>query len=292
MQAIAYESAKTIDEAVSVLRQWGQRARVLSGGTDLIAQLREGRRHEVEVVLDIKGVPEASELRYSADEGLYLGAAVPCYRIYEDAAIAGAYPALADSATLIGGIQIQSRAAIGGNLCNASPAADAIPSLIVLEATCEVIGPAGRRTIPVEEFCVGPGRSALGQDEFLVALRLPPPAAHSGSSFLRFIPRNEMDIAVANAAVALTLNAAKDRITAARVSIGAVAPTPLLVAEAAAALIGGPLTEATFEGAAEAARAAARPITDMRGSAAQRRHLAGVLTRRAIESAIQRAKEA
>ncbi|MSQ62018.1 MAG: xanthine dehydrogenase family protein subunit M [Dehalococcoidia bacterium] len=291
MQAIAYQSAKSIDEAVSVLRQWGERARVLSGGTDLIAQLREGRRHDVEVVLDIKSIPEARELRYSPGQGLYLGAAVPCYRIYEDAAIARAYPALADSAALIGGIQIQSRAAIGGNLCNASPAADAIPSLIALGATCEIAGPNGRRTLPVEQFCIGPGRSALEQNEFLVALRLPSPAAQSGSCFLRFIPRNEMDIAVANAAVALTLNPAKDRITAARVAIGAVAPTPLLVPEAAAALIGAPLTEATLERAAEAARAAARPITDMRGSIAQRRHLARVLTRRAIESAIQRAKE-
>ncbi len=291
MQAIAYQSAQTIDEAVSVLRQWGGRARVLSGGTDLIAQLREGRRHDVDVVLDIKSVPEANELRYSPEQGLYLGGAVPCYRIYEDAAIARAYPALADSAALIGGIQIQSRAAIAGNLCNASPAADTIPSLIVLGATCEIVGPSGRRTLPVDQFCLGPARSALGQDEFLVALHLPPPAAQSGSCFLRFIPRNEMDIAVANAAVALTLNPAQDRITAARVAIGAVAPTPLLVPEATA-LVGAPLTEATFELAAEAARAAARPITDMRGSIAQRRHLAGVLTRRAIEGAIQRAKEA
>lgn len=292
MQAIAYESARTLDDALAVLREWGARARVLSGGTDLISQLREGRRDEVEMVLDIKRIPETTKLRYSPSEGLYLGATVPCYRIYEDAAIAKGYPALVDSASLIGGIQIQSRAAIGGNLCNASPAADSIPSLIALSAVAEIAGPNGHRSIAAEDFCVGPGRSALAPDEFLVALRLPPPAANSGSQFLRFIPRNEMDIAVANAAVAITMNDARDRITSARVAIGAVAPTPLLVAEAGAALVDAPLTEETFARAAAAASAAANPITDMRGSAAQRRHLAAVMTRRAIDGAIERARGA
>jgi carbon-monoxide dehydrogenase medium subunit len=291
VQPIDYVVPGTIDEAVSALAAGGPAARVLAGGTDVIIQAREGRK-DVRVMVDVKRIAEAAELKLNADGSLRIGAAVPCARIYADPEVRRRFPALIDSASLIGGIQIQSRASLGGNLCNASPAADSIPTLIALGATCEIAGPNGRRTLPVEQLCTGPGQNALQPGELLVALTLPAPAANSGAAFERFIPRNEMDIAVTNAAASVVLSADGSRFEAARIAVGAVAPTPLLVSAAGEALAGQPVGDETIERAAAAATAAANPITDMRGSAAQRKHLAGVLTGRVIRKAIERAKEA
>ncbi|MBI2761758.1 MAG: xanthine dehydrogenase family protein subunit M [Chloroflexi bacterium] len=290
MQAIEYASPASIADAVRLLQRGGPTARVLAGGTDIIVMAREYRR-DTSMMVDVKKIPETTELSYSPDTGLHLGAAVPCYRIYEDAEIGRLYPALIDSASLIGGIQIQSRASIGGNLCNSSPAADSIPTLIALGATCHIAGPNGERTVKTEDFCVAPGRNVLQPGEFLVWLEIPAPAPRSGAKFLRFIPRNEMDIAVVNVAAAVTLDESRRRIASARISIGAVAPTPLFVQEAGAALAGVAATPDAWQPAIDAAQAAARPITDMRGSAAQRRHLVGVLTRRALEGAVERARD-
>jgi carbon-monoxide dehydrogenase medium subunit len=287
VQAIEYVAPASLDEATAILGKHGAAARVLAGGTDVIIQAREGRR-DVGVMVDVKRVPETMELKLGSDGSLRVGAAVPCARIYADKAIAKAFPALIDSASLIGGIQIQSRASLGGNLCNSSPAADSIPTMIALGAICEIAGAKGRRTVPVEEFCTGPGRNVLAPDELLVAIVFPSPAKNSGAAFERFIPRNEMDIAVVNAAASVTLSG--DKFESARVSIGAVAPTPLFVKAAGDALAGQPVGEKAIDAAAEAASAAATPITDMRGSVAQRKHLAGVLTRRVINKAIERAK--
>ena len=291
MRTVEYVAPRTLDEAVSALAQAGMTGRVLSGGTDIIIQAREGRK-DVSVFVDVKKIPDVMTVSNGADGGLTIGASVPCAELYENADIARRYPALIDSASLIGGIQIQSRASLGGNLCNASPAADSIPTLIVLGAVCLIAGPQGRRELPVEEFCTGPGTNALQAGEMLVALQLPAPAANSGAAFERFIPRNEMDIAVCNAAASVTLSKDGSSFEAARVAVGAVAPTPLLVAEAADALTGKGVGEAAIAAAAEAAGNAARPITDMRGSVAQRKHLAGVLTRRVIERAVERARSA
>lgn len=284
-----YVAPATLDEAVAVLGQNGASARVLAGGTDLIVQVRE-RRRNVGLMVDVKKIKELQELSIAADGSLRIGAATPCARIYADPEVRRRFPALIDSASLIGGVQIQSRASLGGNLCNSSPAADSIPTLIVLGATCEIAGPGGRRTVAVEEFCTGPGQNVLQPNELLVALVIPAPAAHSGAAFERFIPRNEMDIAVANAAANVTLSADGSRFEAARIALGAVAPTPLFVREAGAALVGQPVSDETVARAAEAARAAARPITDMRGSIGQRKHLAGVLTTRVINTAVRRAR--
>jgi carbon-monoxide dehydrogenase medium subunit len=229
-------------------------------------------------------------LSFDARRGLTLGAAVPCYRIYGDRAVARAYPALAEVAALIGGTQIQGRASIGGNLCNASPSADSVPLLIALGATCRVLGPGGEREIAVEQFCTGPGLTVLKPGELLVSLRLPPPPPHSGARYLRFIPRNEMDIAVAGAGVEVILENGSFR--SARIALAAVAPTPLFVTAAGDALAGSEVNELSIARAAELASAAARPITDMRGTADYRRRLCGVLTRRALEAAILRAREA
>ncbi len=289
MEALDYQAPATLDEAVAILAKHGAEARVLAGGTDLIIQVRERRRH-VAVMVDVKAIPELTAIEWTAGGGLRLGGAVPCIRIYRDTRIVRQYPALIDSASLIGGMQIQSRASIGGNLCNSSPAADSIPALIALEAICHIAGPAGRRTTPAAEFCTGPGTNVLGAGELLVAIEFPPPAAHAGAAFERFIPRNEMDIAVVNAAASVVLSADGERFESARVAAGAVAPLPLYVAAAGAALSGQPVSDATIEAAAAAVRAAARPITDMRGSAAQRRHLAGVLTTRVLNKAVERAR--
>lgn len=290
MQAFDYAAPRGIEEAVSLLADRGEEARVLAGGTDIIVQVREGRR-QVGLLVDVKGIPEVNQLRYDPAAGLVIGAAVPCYRIYGHAEIAAAYPGLIDAVSLVGGIQIQGRATVGGNLCNASPAADTIPALIVHEAVCIIAGPHGQRELPVEHFCTGPGRTALQRGEFLVALRMPAPKPNFGAAYLRFIPRNEMDIAVVGVGASVVLDQQKNAFVAARVALGAVAPTPLLVDTAAAALSGQPVSDEALQRAAEAAQAAARPIDDMRGTAAYRRHLVGVLTRRALRGAIQRAKE-
>ncbi len=291
MQAIEYVAPASLDEAIRSLASGGAGARVLAGGTYVIIQAREGRK-DVRVMVDVKRVPQTMELRLAPDGSLRVGAAVPCARIYADDRIARRFPALIDSASLIGGIQIQSRASLGGNLCNSSPAADSIPTLIAIGAVCEIAGPDGGRTVPVEEFCTGPGQNVLRPGELLVALVFPAPAPHSCAAFERFIPRNEMDIAVANAAASVTLSADGARFATARVAVGAVAPTPLFVPAAADALAGQPVSAEVVERAAAATTAAAKPITDMRGSAAQRAHLTGVLTRRVINSAVERAREA
>jgi len=258
-------------------------ARLLAGGTDLLVQLRAGRK-ETDLVVDLKRIPELNALEYDPARGLTIGAAVPCYRIYRDPTVARAYPALVELASLIGGTQIQGRASLGGNLCNAAPSADSVPLLIALGATCRISGPRGAREIAVEDFCTAPGRNVLQPGELLVALHLPPPAPQSGARYLRFIPRNEMDIAVAGAGVEVVLDNGKFR--SARIALASVAPTPLFVREAGDALAGQPVNDTTIARAADIARASAAPITDMRGTSDYRRHLCGVLTRRALENPI------
>jgi CO/xanthine dehydrogenase FAD-binding subunit len=290
MKAFDYSAPKTVTEAVALLADKGERARVLAGGTDVIVQVREGRR-DLDLLVDVKNIPEVNELTYDPQHGLRVGAAVPCYRICEHLGLARSYPGLIEAAGLIGGTQIQSRASVGGNLCNASPAADTIPALIAAEATCVLVGPEGRREVAVEAFCTAPGRTVLRRGEMLVSLHMPPPRPDTGSAYLRFIPRNEMDIAVVGAGVSVTLDDGGTTCLAARVALAAVAPTPLLVAEAGAALVGRAPDSHAVEQAARLAQAAARPISDMRGDADYRRHLVGVLTRRALVTALQRAKE-
>jgi carbon-monoxide dehydrogenase medium subunit len=281
-----YAAPTSVREAVDLLAAH-PRAKLLAGGTDLLVQLRGGRK-ETDLVVDVKRIPEMMAIRYDPAAGLTLGAAAPCYRIYGDGAVAAAYPALAEVAALIGGTQIQGRASIGGNLCNASPSADSVPLLIACGATCHIAGPGGTRSCAVEDFCIAPGRNVLRPGELLVWLHLPPPGAGSGAHYLRFIPRNEMDIAVAGAGVQVTLEDGHFR--SARIALAAVAPTPLFVQAAGEALEGKPVAAESIAAAAELARAAAVPITDMRGTAEYRRHLCGVLTRRALEAAIRKAR--
>lgn len=289
MNDFQYAAPTAVDEAVGILQEFGERAKLLAGGTDILVQLREGQR-DAAMVVDVKKIPELTELSFSPGEGLALGAAVPCYRIYEDAAVVDAYPGLVDAARIIGGWQIQSRASVGGNLCNSSPAADCIPPLIVYHAVCRIAGPGGRREVPVAEFCTAPGRNVLQPGELLVSLRFPPPSPKSSAAYQRFIPRNEMDIAVAGAASWVQLNESGDTIESARIALAAIAPTPVAAKEAGDFLAGKPVNEETYAQAGKLAKDAARPINDMRGTMDYRVHLAGVLTKRTLAIAVERAK--
>ena len=289
MEWVEYEAPKTVSEAVGLMASKGDRAKVIAGGTDILVMLRGGRR-SADLLVDVKGIPELNEVSYDSQNGLVLGAAVPCYLIYQNQAVASAYPGLIDAAALIGGIQIQGRASIGGNLCNAAPSGDSIPPVIVLGGVCNIVGPNGNRQLPAEEFCTAPGQNALQPGEILVSIKLPPPQAHSGASYLRFIPRNEMDIAVAGVGTSVVLDAGGQNFVSARISLASVAPTPVLAREAGDGLAGKPVSEATIQEASEKAQAAAVPITDMRGTIRQRTHLVGVLTRRTLNNAIRRAR--
>ena len=289
MEAIEFTTPKTLDEAVQAMASKGDRARALAGGTDLLVQLRGGRR-SADLVVDVKDIPELNDISYSPDSGLTIGASAPCYRIYQAADVASNYPGLVDSAYLIGSIQIQGRASLGGNLCNSAPSADAIPPMIALGAVANIVGPNGTRQVAVEDFCTGPGRNVLEPDELLVSINVPPPQAGSGANYLRFIPRNEMDIAVAGVGSAVVLDDSGQNFVSARISLASVAPTPLFCQEAGASLAGKPVSDQSIEEAARLAMADAKPITDMRGTIRQRVHLVGVLTRRTLNNAVRRAR--
>ena len=289
MRDFEYKAPATINEAVTLLAERGSEARVLAGGTDIIVQLREGLR-KADLVVDVKKIPELMSLTWRDDGGLDIGGAVPCHVLYNDAKVIDAYPSITDSAKIIGGWQIQGRASIGGNLCNSSPAADSIPALIVENATCRIAGPGGERHVPVQEFCTAPGANVLTEGELLVSLVLPPTGGSSGSRYMRFIPRNEMDIAVTGAGAWLRLGEGGETVEEARLALSAVAPTPVVAGEAEAWLQGKPATEESFTEAGNIARKAAAPISDMRGPADYRTHLVGVLVKRALNGALGRAR--
>ncbi|PKB66615.1 MAG: carbon monoxide dehydrogenase [SAR202 cluster bacterium Io17-Chloro-G4] len=284
-----FATPKSVSEAVEMMASKGDRARAMAGGTDVLVQLRGGRR-SADLVVDMKEIPELNELSYSAQNGLTLGAAVPCYRIYQDKAVIDNYPGLIDAASLIGGIQIQGRASIGGNLCNAAPSGDSIPPIIALSGVANITGPNGNRQVPVEDFCTGPGQNVLQNGEILVSLTIPAPQPHSGANYLRFIPRNEMDIAVAGVGTSVLLDASGQNFVSARISLASVAPTPVFSQAAGDSLAGKAVSDEAIQEASEKAMADAKPINDMRGTVRQRVHLVGVLTRRTLNNAIQRAR--
>jgi carbon-monoxide dehydrogenase medium subunit len=289
LHAINYEAPETLSEAVALLRTHGERARPLVGGTDLIIQLRNAVRRPDHIV-DVKKIKELRELVVDPKAGLRLGGAVRCIEIFENADMHRVYPGLTEAAHLIGSLQIQNRASVGGNLCNGSPAADTTPALIAIGARARVAGANGEREVPVEDFVLSPGRTVLAAGELLVQLLAPAPAPHTSDAYLRFIPRNEMDIAVVGVGVSVTLDG--DKVKAARIGLGAVAATPLLARKAAESLIGKKLDEAALSAAARLASEAASPIDDMRGTAEFRNHVTGVLTRRALTIAAERARKA
>lgn len=286
MSAIRYEAPQSVEQAVGLIAA-DPAASIIAGGTDLLVQFRGGSKRP-SAFIDIKRIPELTSIAIDA-EGMRLGAATPAAEICEHPDVRRLWPGLVEAVHLIGSTQIQGRGTVGGNLCNASPAADTTCALLVNRAQCVIAGPRGVRTVPVEDFSTGPGKTVLQPGELLVALRIPRPAPRSADAYLRLIPRTEMDIAVAGAGVSVTLDP-RGVCTDARVAVGAVAPTALLVPAAAQALIGSSIDRAAVARAAEAASAAARPIDDKRGTVAYRKKVVGVLTSRAAVIAAERAK--
>ena len=261
----------------------------LAGGTDLLVGIRLGARDPARVV-DLKKIPELTAIEID-DASVRIGAAASAFDVLHNSDVPILFPGLAEALDLIGSTQIQGRCSAGGNLCNASPAADSIPALIANGAQCRILGPEGERTLPVEDFVVGPNQNALAPGELLVELILPKPAVGTSDAYLRLTPRTEMDIAVAGAGVSITVDESAT-CTAARVAIGAVAPTALLVEAASDALVGSDLEQSAIDAAVAAARAAAKPISDKRGTAEYRTHVVGVLVSRAIANAQARIEEA
>ncbi len=287
MQRLNYAAPKTVNEAVSLLAGASGPAKLMSGGTDLLVQLRSGRL-KPELIVDLKHVPGLIGIREEAG-GFVIGASTPGATLEAHAGLKAAWPGVVEAMDLIGSEQIQGRASLAGNLCNASPAADSVPAMIAAGAVAVVVGAKGRREVPVEAIPTAPGRTSLAKDEFILEIRLPPRPAHSGDAYLRFIPRTEMDIAVVGCGVNVTLDAA-GVCTAARVVLGAVAPTAVLVPAAAAALIGHKLDAATLAKLDAAAQAACKPITDKRGTIEYRTKVAGVMARRTAAIAFERAQ--
>ncbi len=288
MKPFAYEAPTSVDQAVTLLAEKGERARPLAGGTDILVQVRRGF-HNLDLLVDVKRIPELVRIDYDAEEGLTLGAAVSCAVLCEHPTLQAHYPGLLDAVSIIGGAAIQGRATLGGNLCNAAPSGDAIAAMIALGGEALVAGPEGRRLVPIASFCTAPGVTALRPGDLVVALRFAPPKPHSGAAYVRFVPRGEMDIAVAGAGAWVALSPGGTTFTDARIALSAVAPTPLYVERAAEALAGQAPGEDAYARAAEAAQEAAKPIDDMRGTAAQRQHLVGVLVKRALRAAVARA---
>ena len=276
-----FVAPKSLPEAQGIFAN-DSSASWLAGGTDLLVGIRLGMRDPSRII-DLKKIPELMALDVSGDS-ILIGAAASAYDILHNSEIGSLCPGLADALDLIGSTQIQGRCSAGGNLCNASPAADSIPALIANGAVCRILGSSGERLLPVEDFLVGPGKNALEEDELLVQLVLPKPMLGTSDAYLRLTPRTEMDIAVAGTGVSITLDTT-GVCTAARVAIGAVAPTALLIEAAGQALVGSKLEDDAIDRAVTAVRAAASPISDKRGSAQYRTHVVGVLVKRAIQRA-------
>jgi carbon-monoxide dehydrogenase medium subunit len=287
MKPLEFTAPTSIDEAVAALADANGEARILAGGTDLLVQLRAGMVKPQKIV-DIKHIKELQEIAETGD-GIRIGAAVSGAEIGEHAALKAAWPGVVEAMELIGSTQIQGRATAAGNLCNGSPAADCVPALIAANATVSIAGPSGVREAAAESIVTGPGQTSLARGEIVTSINLPKPASGTGDAYLRFIPRTEMDIAVVGAGVCLTLDSS-GTCTAARVALGAVAATQLLVGPAADALIGTKIDDQALEKLDAAARAAAKPIDDKRGTVAYRTKVAGVLATRAAKIAAERAR--
>lgn len=277
MSDIQYQTAKSVKEAVKMMQAAKGKGYILAGGTDLLVQMKSGARAPG-VIVDVKKIPEMVSIT-EKNGSFVIGAATPAAVIGEHKKLKKAWPGVVEAINLIGSTQVQGRASAGGNLCNASPAADSVPALVAAGCTVAVAGPKGKRTVPVEQFCAGPGKTTLKPGEIVVSLTLPKRPKSSSDAYLRLIPRTEMDIAVVGVGVSLTMKG--DTVTDARVGLGAVAPTVLLVDKAAKALTGSKLDDAALAAAADACSAACRPIDDKRGTIKYRTKIAGVLLKRA-----------
>lgn len=285
MPSLNYVAPTTVNDAVKILADASGPTRVMSGGTDLLVQLRSGRISP-ELIVDTKKIPGIMSISGSAAEGFTIGAATTGAELGDHKALKAAYPGVVEAANLIGSKQVQGRASLAGNLCNASPAADSVPAVIAAGGTVTIAGPSGTRTVPAESIVTGPGRTSLAKGEFIVSFHLPPIKGKTSDAYLRFIPRTEMDIAVVGCGVSITVDAS-GTITAAKISLGAVAPTQVLVD--ASCIIGTKLDDAALAKLDAAAQAMCNPIDDKRGTIEFRTKVAGVLARRTAKIAYDRA---
>ena len=288
MKPFEFVAPNTLEEAFQVLAKAGGpgEVRALVGGTDLIDQVRQNRRTP-SVVMDIKRIPEMNRLEWVPGEGLHLGAAVCCTDTANFPAVQENFPSLHESSRLVGSVQVQNRASVAGNICNSTPSADTVCGLITFGARVLIVGPKGRREVDLQEFFTGPGQNVLAPDEVLLETIVPPPAPNSSGHYLRFIPRNEMDIAVAGVASMIVLEPGTSRCTQARIALASVAPTPVRANSAEAVLEGNEITADLIQQAGERAAEAARPISDVRGSAEYRIELVKVLTRRTLRQCME-----
>ncbi|MQG84772.1 MAG: xanthine dehydrogenase family protein subunit M [SAR202 cluster bacterium] len=286
---IDYSSPETLSEALGLLNNYQKDAGILAGGTDLIVKMRANRVNPTQVI-DIKAIPELNQININSNNDLTIGSAIPCYKIYNNSEIMNLRPELKDSASIIGGTQIQGRASLGGNICNAAPSADSVPLLIALGTTCNVQSINGERTIPLENLFSGPGQTVLEPNELLISITIPRKSDLAGANYIRFIPRNEMDIAVVGTGVSVVISDNKKNFESVRVSLASVGPTPIFVDGIDKEVSGQEINDESIRVVSNMAKKASKPISDMRGTAEFRQHLCEVLTRRALITSIERAK--
>jgi carbon-monoxide dehydrogenase medium subunit len=284
---VKYASPSSVEEATGVLAG-ALSAQVFAGATDVVPQIRAGRK-QPEILVDLKGIKELLNVSNEATHWR-VGAATPTARLTENSDFSFEFPGLSEAAGLIGSDQIQNRSSLGGNLCNGSPAADSVPAMVVNGVRAVVAGGSGSRTVPVSEIVTGPGKTSLADDEFIVEFEIDHMPAHTGDAYLRLIPRTEMDIAVVGVGVRVTLDDG-GQVSAADIVLGAVAPTIVRVPEAEAALVGNQINDEILATVSAAASAACNPIDDKRGTIAYRKQVAGVLAKRAVLLAAERAAE-
>jgi len=286
MKGFEYYAPHSLEEALSLLDNWKEKAKVLAGGTDLIVQMKNGNARPAFIV-DAKNIPELNRLELDDGKSLYIGAAVPLSKIITFPPVMERFGILYQACSIIGSMQLRNRGTVGGNICNAAPSADSAPPLLCLGAQAIVARLGGNRIVPLDSFFLGPGQTTLEPNELLVGIEVPVPAppTHSSGCYLRHTPRQDMDIAVVGVASFLVISKQKNLCQEARIALGAVAPTPIRVPQAESILAGRVLTEEAIEEAAERAAEAARPISDMRGSAGYRKEIVKVLTRRTLKRA-------
>jgi carbon-monoxide dehydrogenase medium subunit len=280
-----YYTPRTVAETIDLLKTKGEGGKILAGGTDLLPQMKERGRHP-KYIVSLKNVKEIQQLSFQPAQGLKVGAGTRFRVLQQNASVREQYPIIIDTAKMIGSLQTQALATIGGNVCNAAPSADAVPAFIVLDAEAVVHGAKGERTLALKDLFRGPGQTALASDEVLTELRLAAPLPRSAGVYIRHVPRKELDIAIAGAGVYIQLDEAKQRITHARVCLASVAPVPMRATQTEAALVGQAVTEELFQHAGDVAAGEAQPISDQRGSAAFRKALVKALTARCLDRAV------
>ena len=289
MRDFDYHAPRTLDEALALLKEHREKARVLAGGTDLVLMMTD-RVVAPEHVVDIKNVTELTHLEWGGDGSLTIGAAIPFRRLESDKRVRETFPGLAEASGEVGSWQIRNLGTVGGNLCTASPSAEIAPILLALDAEVEIVGPKGRRTVAIGQFHTGVRRTVVEPDEILVSVKVPASQGRAGSHYIKLKEREKMDIAFVGVASVVELEGGDGVVKSARIALGAVAPTPIRAEEAEAKLRGQRLTDSLIEEAGRLAAQAAKPISDVRASAEYRREMVDVLTRRTLKQALEIAR--